>query len=83
MLRAGESTMPEQVENQESTKLVEDTPSEVAAEKRIERVAEKEAEKSTKTVQHYDEKHVRSFQNSRQTWPFTSNRRRMPLSVPR
>ena len=49
--------MPEQVESQESTKLVEEAPSEVAADKRIEHVAEKEAEKSTKTVQHYDEKH--------------------------
>ncbi|MGA2909219.1 MAG: hypothetical protein ABSE36_16070 [Terracidiphilus sp.] len=49
--------MPKQVDNQESTKLVGDTPSEVAADKRIERVAEKEAEKSSKTVQHYDEKH--------------------------
>jgi hypothetical protein len=48
--------MPEPVRNQESTKL-EETPSEVAADKRIERVAETEAEKSTKTVQHYDEKH--------------------------
>jgi hypothetical protein len=36
---------------------VEETPSEVAADKRIECVAEEEAEKSTKTVQHYDEKH--------------------------
>jgi hypothetical protein len=49
--------MPEPVKNQESTKLVEETSSEVAADKRIEHVAEKEAEKSTKTVQHYDEKH--------------------------
>lgn len=49
--------MPEQVQNQESTKLAEETPPEVAADNRIERVAEKEAEKSAKTLQHYDEEH--------------------------
>jgi hypothetical protein len=49
--------MPEHFENQEAPKLLDETVSEVAAEKRIERVAEKEAEKSTRTMQHYDEEH--------------------------
>jgi hypothetical protein len=39
--------MPKQFENHESAKLVEETPPEVAAEKRVEQVAEKAAEKST------------------------------------
>lgn len=46
--------MPEQFENQEA-KTLEGETVEDAAEKRIDRVAEKAAEKSTKTVQHYDE----------------------------
>ena len=49
--------MPEQFENQEAAKLEDGTVSDATAEKRIERVAEKEAEKSAKTVQHYDEEH--------------------------
>jgi hypothetical protein len=47
--------MPEQFENQEVTKLEDETASDATAEKRIERVAEKAAEKSTKTEQRYDE----------------------------
>lgn len=50
--------MPEQIEDQESTKSVDETVSEVAAEKRIENVAEQAAEKSTKTVQRYDADHT-------------------------
>ena len=46
--------MPEQFENQEVTKLEDETASDATAEKRIERVAEKAAEKSTKTEQRYD-----------------------------
>jgi len=50
--------MAEQFENQEAAKLEDETASDATAEKRIERVAEKAAEKSTKTEQHYDENHA-------------------------
>ena len=49
--------MPEQIEDQESIVLMDEIVSEVA-EKRIERLAEEAAEKSTKTVQRYDEDHT-------------------------
>jgi hypothetical protein len=49
-------TMPERVQDQESTILVDDIVSEVA-EKRIEQVAEEAAEKATKTEQRYDRDH--------------------------
>jgi hypothetical protein len=49
--------MPTQFENQEATKLNDETVSDTTAEKRIEHTAEKAAEKSTKTVQHYDKDH--------------------------
>jgi hypothetical protein len=49
--------MPEQFENPEVTKLEDETVSEVAADKRIERVAEKAAEKASGTEQHYDRDH--------------------------
>ncbi|MGB8028506.1 MAG: hypothetical protein WCF30_02475 [Terracidiphilus sp.] len=49
--------MTEQFQNQEATKLEDETVSDATAEKRVDRVAEKAAEKSTKTVQHYDEEH--------------------------
>jgi len=49
--------MPEQFENEEATKLADEIVSEVA-EKRIERLAEEAAEKSSKTVQRYDEDHA-------------------------
>ena len=48
--------MLEQIEDQESTTLVDEIISEVA-EKRIERAAEEAAEKSTKTEQRYDRDH--------------------------
>lgn len=48
--------MTEQFENQEAEKLKETTDSDAAAEKRINHIADKAAEKSTKTEQHYDEK---------------------------
>jgi hypothetical protein len=50
--------MPEQFENQQATKLEDDTASDATAEQRIEHVAEKAAEKSTKTEQRYDEDHA-------------------------
>jgi hypothetical protein len=50
--------MPEQFENQQATKLEDDTASDATAEQRIEQVAEKAAEKSTKTEQRYDEDHA-------------------------
>jgi hypothetical protein len=46
--------MPEQFENQEATKLEDETVSDASALKRIEHVAEEAAAKSTKTEQHYD-----------------------------
>jgi hypothetical protein len=50
--------MPEQFENQQATKLEDETVSDATAEQRIEQVAEKAAEKSTKTEQRYDEDHA-------------------------
>ena len=49
--------MPEQFENSEATKPEDETISDATAEKRIERVADKAAEKSTKTEQRYDRDH--------------------------
>ncbi|MGO9335934.1 MAG: hypothetical protein ACLPY1_00340 [Terracidiphilus sp.] len=49
--------MPEQFENSEVTKLEDQTISDATAEKRIERVADKAAEKSTTTEQRYDKDH--------------------------
>jgi hypothetical protein len=49
--------MPELFENQEAAKQEDETVSGTTAEKRIDRVAEKAAEKSTKTVQRYDGDH--------------------------
>jgi hypothetical protein len=49
--------MPEQFEHSEATKQEDEAISEAAAEKRIERVADKAAEKSTKTEQRYDSDH--------------------------
>lgn len=49
--------MPDQFENTEATKLEDETVSEATPEKRIERVAEKAAEKSTKTEHSYDRDH--------------------------
>ena len=48
--------MPERVQDEESTILVDEIVSEVA-EKRVEQVAEEAAEKSTKTEQRYDRDH--------------------------
>ena len=49
--------MPEQFENSETTKTEDETISDAPAEKSIERVADKAAEKSTKTEQRYDSDH--------------------------
>ena len=49
--------MPDQFENPEATKLEDETVSDATAEKRIERVADKAAEQSTKSEQHYDGDH--------------------------
>jgi hypothetical protein len=46
--------MPKQFENQEETKLEDATISDATAEKRINRVAEKAADKATKTEQLYE-----------------------------
>jgi hypothetical protein len=48
--------MTEQFQNQEAEKLTEMTDSDAPTEKRIDHLAEKAAEKSTKTEQHYDKK---------------------------
>ncbi|MGC2613200.1 MAG: hypothetical protein WA354_04145 [Terracidiphilus sp.] len=49
--------MPEQFEHSEPTKLEDKTVSEASAEKRIEHLAEKAAEKASKTENDYDEAH--------------------------
>jgi hypothetical protein len=49
--------MPQQFENQEVTKLDDETAPDATPEERIDRVAEKAAEKSTKTEQRYDGDH--------------------------
>ena len=49
--------MPEQFENPEETKVEDETVSDASAQKRIERVAEKAAEKSSHTEQRYDQNH--------------------------
>ena len=46
--------MPEQFENPEVTKIEDETVSDASAKKRIERVAEKAAEKPLHTEQSYD-----------------------------
>jgi hypothetical protein len=50
--------MPEQFENPEATKLEDEPVLDATAEKRIERVAEKAAEKSTHTAQKFDKDHT-------------------------
>lgn len=50
--------MPEQFENPEAKKLADETVSNAAAEKKIDRVAEKAAEKASKTEQRYDKDHT-------------------------
>lgn len=49
--------MPGQFKNSEETKLEEETLSDTTAQQRMERLAEKAAEKSLKTEQLYDEDH--------------------------
>ena len=49
--------MSKQFENPEAAKLEDETVSEATAAKRIERTAEKAAEKSTNTEQRYDKDH--------------------------
>jgi hypothetical protein len=49
--------MPEQFENPEVTKPENESISDAAATKRIERVAEKAAEKASHTEQRYDQDH--------------------------
>jgi hypothetical protein len=50
-------TMPSQFENPEITKVEDETVVKESADKKIERVAEKAAVKSTKTEQKYDKEH--------------------------
>ncbi len=49
--------MPEQFENPEATKLEDETVSDASAEKRIEHVADKAAEKASKAEKNYDKDH--------------------------
>jgi hypothetical protein len=49
--------MPEQFENPEVIKLEDETASDAGAQKRIERVAEKAAEKPSRTEHDYDQSH--------------------------
>jgi hypothetical protein len=57
MATTGAIAMPEQFENSETTKLEDETISDATAEKRIEHVADKAAEKSSKTEKQYDSDH--------------------------
>jgi hypothetical protein len=49
--------MPEQFENPNAKKLEDETISDASAGKRIDRVAEKAAEKASKTEKNYDKEH--------------------------
>jgi hypothetical protein len=51
-------TVPTQFENPEATNLEDETVAEESADKKIERVAEKAARKSTETEQKYDKEHT-------------------------
>jgi hypothetical protein len=51
------ATMPEEFENPEVIKLDDETVSGAAAQKRIEIIAEKAAEKSSRTENDYDQGH--------------------------
>ncbi len=50
--------MPEQFTNPKATKLEDETIADAPAEEKIERVAERAAEKSSKTVHAYDKDHT-------------------------
>jgi len=50
--------MPEQFENPDVIKLEDETASDARAKKRIERVAEKAAEKPSRTEHDYDQGHL-------------------------
>jgi hypothetical protein len=52
------TAMPKQFQNAEATKLEDETVSDATAEKKINRVAEKAAEKASKTVKDYDKEHT-------------------------
>jgi hypothetical protein len=53
----GRTIMPEQFENPEVIKLENETASDASAEKRIELLAEKAAEKASRTEHDYDQGH--------------------------
>jgi hypothetical protein len=57
MVITGEITMKQQFESEEAKKLKEKTDSDVASEKRINNLADKAAEKASKTEQRYDKNH--------------------------
>jgi len=50
--------MPEQFENPEATKLEDESVSEISAQKRIDRVAEKAAARAANTEKKYDGEHA-------------------------
>jgi hypothetical protein len=53
--------MPEQFENAEAAKLADETASDATAEKKIDRVANKLAEKPAKTEQKFDKENSKLF----------------------
>jgi hypothetical protein len=53
--------MPEQFENQEVTKIEDETVSDATAKKRVERVAEKAAESASHTEQSYEQESTDLF----------------------
>jgi hypothetical protein len=57
MVLKGETTMPEQIDNLEVIKREDETVLDEAARNQIDRVAEKAAEKASRTEQDYDRAH--------------------------
>jgi len=58
MVITGEISMEQQFESEEAKKLKEKTDSEVASKTRINHLADKAAEKASKTEQRYDKDHT-------------------------
>ncbi len=75
------SPMPEQFENSEETKVEDETVSDASAQKRIERVAEKAAERAGNTVKKYEDD--RTIVNHEQQAWMSPELRRMRASLVR
>jgi hypothetical protein len=60
-LAAGEDTMPEQFKSETETKVEDETATDQTAQKKIDHIANKAAEKSSKTVQGFDKENSNLF----------------------